>query len=171
LHAASSSQVIGRFLTLFSDNEHHRIWHDLSQYLIAIVAQRFAFSKSGKRILACEAMMNNHFISTLITKGETEKIKAVMGDMDNQSQTFDKVLYDLVNKKAITQEEALRVADSRINLSLMIRSGDDSLYKSEYTPDTASPEDTARQQRLIKQAKERKNKKARQSQPKVYKHK
>jgi hypothetical protein len=65
----------------------------------------------------------------------------------------------------------LEETDSRINLSLMIRSGDDSLYKSEYTPDAASTEDTTRQQRLIDLAKERKNKKAQQPQSKLYKHK
>lgn len=166
LHANNAPQAIDRFLNLFDQSEQLRIRHDLSQYLVAIVAQRIAFSTSGNRILVSEVMMNNHFISTLIIKGETEKIKAVMGEMDNESQTFDKVLSDLVNKKAITREEALRVADSRINLSLMMNSGDDSLYKGEYTPEVVAPEDTARQQRLIDLARERKNKRAQQRQSK-----
>ncbi len=163
LHANNSAQAIDRFLNLFPLNEHHRIKHDLSQYLVAIIAQRFAFSESGSRVLVSEIMLNNHFVSTLIAKGETEKIKAVMGEMDNESQTFDKVLCELVSKKTISREEALRVADSRINLSLMMQSGDDTLYSSDYSPEEATPEDAARKQRLIDMAKERKNKKAKRS--------
>ncbi len=160
LHANNTPQAIDRFLNLFPLNEHHRIRHDLSQYLVAIIAQRFAFSEAGGRVLVSEIMLNNHFISTLIAKGETEKIRAVMGEMDNESQTFDKVLCELVNKKIIRREEALRVADSRINLSLMMQSGDDTLYDSDYDPEEATPEDAARKQRLIDMAKKRKEKKA-----------
>ncbi len=160
LHANNTPQAIDRFLNLFPLNEHHRIRHDLSQYLVAIIAQRFAFSEAGSRVLVSEIMLNNHFISTLIAKGETEKIRAVMGEMDNESQTFDKVLCELVNKKIIRREEALRVADSRINLSLMMQSGDDTLYDSDYDPEEATPEDAARKQRLIDMAKKRKEKKA-----------
>ena len=108
-------------------------------------------------------MMNSHYISTLIIKGETEKIKTVMGEMDNESHTFDKVLCDLVGQNTITREEALKTADSRINLSLMLQSGDDNLYpQNEYVQEEISPEDNARKQRLIDMTRERKNKKTRQ---------
>jgi twitching motility protein PilU len=165
LHANNTTQAIDRFLNLFSETEQRWVRHDLSQYLVAIIAQRFAFSKSGNRILVSEVMMNNHFISTLIIKGETEKIKAVMGEMDNQSQTFDKVLCDLVNKNAISREEALRVADSRINLSLMLTSGDDNLYdESDFSQDKATREEIDGKQHRIDMARERKNKRAAQKQ-------
>jgi twitching motility protein PilU len=47
-----------------------------------------------------------------------------MKDNDDGSQTFDQALYGLFIEQKVTKEEALKHADSKDNLSLMMRFGD-----------------------------------------------
>ena len=55
-------------------------------------------------------------------RGDIHEIKDVMEKSENLGmQTFDQALYQLYKNGRITQEEALRNADSRNNLSLRIR--------------------------------------------------
>jgi twitching motility protein PilU len=135
MHANNTTQAIDRFLNLFPESEHRRIRHDLSQHLLVIVAQRFANSqKDGQPLLVSEVMMNNHFVASLIEKGELAKVKSAMSESDNSSQTFDDVLNKLVSDKKISRDEALRVADSRINLSLALESDQGNILGAGYDP-------------------------------------
>ncbi|MGH1486137.1 MAG: PilT/PilU family type 4a pilus ATPase [Cellvibrionaceae bacterium] len=134
MHANNATQAIDRFLNLFSESEHQRIRHDLSQHLLVIVAQRFANSVKNHRILVSEVMMNNHFIASLIEKGEMSKVKTAMSESDNDSQIFDDVLNKLVSDKKISRDEALRIADSKINLSLALESEDSNILGVDYEP-------------------------------------
>jgi twitching motility protein PilU len=73
-------------------------------------------------VAATEVLINIPYISDLIQKGKTEEIKEVMGDnTDIGMGTFDQSLYKLFNAGRISEEDALRNADSRNDLSLRIR--------------------------------------------------
>ncbi|GLS25220.1 PilT/PilU family type 4a pilus ATPase [Marinibactrum halimedae] len=127
LHANSASQALDRVQNLFPQSAHKRIRQDLAGMLVAIISQRMVFTHSGQRVMVPEIMMNTPYIADLIEKGETGKIKDAMSESDDDCQTFDDALIKLFEAGKISREEALRMADSKINLSVRL-SADNSGY-------------------------------------------
>ena len=122
LHANNANQAIDRILNFFPQSAHHQILMDLSLHLKSIVSQRLAIGVDGNRVPAVEIMINTPYISELIQKGKIDKIKEAMGQTpDKIDQTFDDALFQLYRQGRIDEQEALRLADSRNNLSLKIR--------------------------------------------------
>jgi twitching motility protein PilU len=121
LHANNANQALDRILNFFPETAHSQILMDLSLHLKAIVAQRLCHGIDGKRVAAVEMMTNTPYISDLIQKGKIDVIKEAMTQSKDVQQTFDDALYELTTEHKITQEEALRHADSRNNLSLKFR--------------------------------------------------
>lgn len=121
LHANNANQALDRILNFFPETAHSQILMDLSLHLKAIVAQRLCHGIDGKRVAAVEIMTNTPYISDLIQKGKIDVIKEAMTQSKDVQQTFDDALYELTTEHKITQEEALRHADSRNNLSLKFR--------------------------------------------------
>jgi len=122
LHANNAYQAMDRILNFFPEMAHRQVLQDLSLHLKAIVSQRLAIGKDGKRIAAVEVMLNTPYIADLIDKGRIEKIRDAMTKAELRGcQTFDSALFQLVLDGKITESEALRHADSRNNLSLKLR--------------------------------------------------
>jgi twitching motility protein PilU len=121
LHANNANQTLDRILNFFPETAHSQILMDLSLHLKAIVAQRLCHGIDGKRVAAVEMMTNTPYISDLIQKGKIDVIKEAMTQSKDVQQTFDEALYELTVEQKISQEEALRHADSRNNLSLKFR--------------------------------------------------
>lgn len=125
LHANNARQAIDRVVNLFPQNLHKQIRSDLAEHLKAIVCQRLPIGINGQRIPAVEIMMCTPYVQELIREGDIDTIQeAMVKDNDDGSQTFDQALYGLFIAKKITQEEALKHADSKENLKLMMRFGD-----------------------------------------------
>lgn len=124
LHANNSRQALDRIVNLFPQELHKQIRSDLSEHLKAIICQRLPVTVDGNRIPAVEIMMCTPYIQELIKEGEIDKIQEVMlKDNDDGSQTFDQALYGLFIGQKITEAEALKHADSKDNLKLMMRFG------------------------------------------------
>ncbi len=122
LHANNANQALNRILDFFPETAHQQILMDLSQHLLGIVSQRLACRRDGGRVPAVEIMLNTPLIRDLIQKAKFDKIKdAIVQGKGQNGQTFDDALYDLSNAGKITEQEALRLADSRNNLSLRFR--------------------------------------------------
>lgn len=121
LHANNANQALDRILNFFPETAHSQTLMDLSLHLKAIVAQRLCHGINGKRVAAVEMMTNTPYISDLIQKGKIDVIKEAMTQSKDVQQTFDEALYELTTTQQISQEEALRHADSRNNLSLKFR--------------------------------------------------
>ncbi|WP_390591427.1 PilT/PilU family type 4a pilus ATPase [Simiduia litorea] len=135
MHANNANQALDRFLNFFPVSEQFRIRQDLAQHLLGIISQRVAIDPEGGRVTPVEMMMNTPFIAGLIEKGETEKIKDAMGSGDSTNcQTFDDSLYQLINADKITKAEGMRIADSRINLALRFKMGDNKNDNHYLTP-------------------------------------
>jgi twitching motility protein PilU len=126
LHANNSSQTMDRIVNFFPESAHRQLLMDLSLYLRAIISQRLIVGVDSKRVAAVEVLLNTPYISELIHKGDLHAIKDAMEESNEQGIiTFDQSLNELYKAGKITEEEALRNADSRNNLSLKIRmSGD-----------------------------------------------
>ena len=125
LHANNANQAIDRILHFFPEDMHSQVFMDLSLNLRGIVAQQLIKRADGKgRYAAVEILLNTPLASDLIRKGDVHKLKELMKQSREQGmQTFDQHLYDLYKDNKITYEDALRSADSKNEVRLMIKLG------------------------------------------------
>lgn len=124
VHANNARQAIDRVVNSFPQDLHQQVRNDLSEHLKAVVCQRLPVAIEGGRVPAVEIMMCTPYVQELIREGEIDKIQEVMlQDNDDGSQTFDQALYGLFIANQITEDEALKHADSKDNLKLMMRFG------------------------------------------------
>jgi twitching motility protein PilU len=123
LHANNSNQALERIINFFPEAAHKQILMDLSLHLNAIISQRLCIGVDRQRVAVMELMFNTGHVSDLIAKGELGQIKEAMSRSKAMvHKTFDQALYELYEQGKISEDEALRQADSRNNLSLQIRS-------------------------------------------------
>jgi len=122
LHANNAYNACQRILGFYDEAAHPQVLQDLSMRLKAIVSQRLTIGKDNKRVAAVEIMLNTPFIAELLRDGQIDKLKdAMVQARESGCVTFDDALFDLVGAGRITQNEALRHADSRTNLSLRFK--------------------------------------------------
>src|SRR5690625_4304157 len=123
LHANNANQALDRIQHFFPAERHGQLWMDLALNLKAMVAQQLIPLARGEgRRIAVEVLLNTPLVADLIRKGEVQTIKEVMGRSREQGmQTFDQALLELYLDGLISYEEALRHADSKNDLRLMIK--------------------------------------------------
>ncbi|MEM8767715.1 MAG: PilT/PilU family type 4a pilus ATPase [Pseudomonadota bacterium] len=122
LHANNAYNACQRILSFYDEAAHPQVLQDLSMRLKAIVSQRLTIGRDGKRVAAVEVMLNTPFIAELLRDGQIDKLKdAMVQARESGCVTFDDALFDLVQSGRITQNEALRHADSKTNLSLRFK--------------------------------------------------
>jgi twitching motility protein PilU len=123
LHAINANQAVERFINFFPPEVHPQIYLQLALNVRGIVSQRLVPRASGEgRVAAIEVMLNSPRVSDLIAKGEIAGLKAAIEhNVQDGSQSFDQALFELYRRKEITQEEALRQADSANNLRIRIK--------------------------------------------------
>ena len=124
LHANNANQALERIMNFFPIERHEQIYQQLSLNLRAIVSQRLARTKDGKRRAVVEILLNKPRIADLIIKGEVGLIKEAMEQLSNDGlQTFDQALFNLYKDGVITFEEAMINSDSANNLKLKMKVG------------------------------------------------
>lgn len=122
LHANNANQTLDRIINFFPDSAHHQLLQDLSLNLRAVISQRLLHGLDGKRVPAVEIMLKSPYISDLIEKGEVSLLKdAIEKSTESGMQTFDQSLFELYAAGKISEEEALKNADSHHNLALKFR--------------------------------------------------
>jgi twitching motility protein PilU len=121
LHANNADQAIERILTFFPADRHHDVLMQLSLNLRAVVSQRLVPTIQGGRAAALEILLDTPRIKDLVKRGEIHVIKDAMEQSAADGcQTFDAALYALCAAGRITDEDALRNADSPNNLRLRL---------------------------------------------------
>jgi len=123
LHANSTNQALDRIINFFPEDRRQQLLMDLSLNLKAIVSLRLIPREGAKgRIPAVELLLTSPYIADLIQKGEVHEIKEQMKKSKALGmQTFDHALIDLYERHEISQEDALRFADSKGEVQLAIR--------------------------------------------------
>lgn len=122
LHANNAKHAYQRIINFFPEAAHKQLLADLSTYLKAILSQRLAIGRDGKRVAAVEVMLNTPYIAELLREGQMEKLNdAMVQGRESGCQLFDDALFDLVDGERISQNEALRHADSATNLKLRFK--------------------------------------------------
>ena len=127
LHANNANQAIDRILHFFPDEMHDQVLMDLSLNLKGIVAQQLIKRSDGKgRYPAVEVFLNTPLAKDYIRKGEVHKLKELMKNSKEEGmQTFDMALYDLYKAHKISYDDAINSADSKNDLRLVIKLGDE----------------------------------------------
>ncbi|GAB3273830.1 PilT/PilU family type 4a pilus ATPase [Parahaliea aestuarii] len=122
LHANNANQALDRIINFFPEERRAQLLMDLSLNLQAFVSQRLIPTVDGKRCAAIEILLGTPMVADLILKGQIEGIKEVMEKSENIGmKTFDAALLELYVGGLISEEEALRNADSPNNVRLKIK--------------------------------------------------
>ncbi len=122
LHANNANQALDRIINFFPDDRRAQLLMDLSTNIQAFVSQRLIPTVDGKRCAAIEIMLGTPMIAELILRGEFEGLKEIMEkSQDIGMKTFDNSLFELYQEGLISEEEALKNADSPNNVRLKIK--------------------------------------------------
>jgi twitching motility protein PilU len=126
LHANNANQALDRIINFFPEERRSQLLMDLSLNLKAVISQRLIPTVDGQgRRAAIEVLINTPLMADLILKGEIHEIKNLMKKSgEHDMKTFDQALYELFKEGAITEEEALRNADSPNEVRMLIKLGD-----------------------------------------------
>lgn len=122
IHANNASQTIERVLNFFPEDRHTQILLNLSLNLQATLSQRLVPTVDGKRVLALEVMLNRGLIRQHIEQGKIRQLREMIerGSSDGM-HTFDQHLFELYERKLISEEVALAESDSPANLRLLFQ--------------------------------------------------
>jgi len=122
LHANNANQALDRIINFFPEERKAQLLADLGNNIRAIVSQRLIPTVEGKRCAAIEILLGSHTIKQMIQQDKLSDIKEAMLKSENQGmKTFDSALYELAQTGRISQEEALKNADSANNLRLRFK--------------------------------------------------
>lgn len=122
LHANNANQALDRIINFFPEERRPQLLNDLGNNLKAFVSQRLVRTSDGKRRAAVEVLLGTSTISDLIKRGDFSSIKEIMEKSKALGmQTFDQALFDLVVERAISEDEAIKNADSANNLRLKLK--------------------------------------------------
>jgi twitching motility protein PilU len=122
LHANNANQALERVLNFFPEDVHPQVRLNLALNLKSILSQRLVRTIDGGRVPAIEILINTPRIADLIDKWEIGEIKEAMAGGKNYGmQTFDQHLLTLWKQGTISEDEALKNADSVNDLRLRMK--------------------------------------------------
>jgi twitching motility protein PilU len=122
LHATNANQALDRIINMFPEEKREQLLQTLGNNLKACVSQRLVRTVDGQRRAAVEILLGTPTIADLIRRGQFEELKPMMEKTSELGmQTFDAALFALVAEGAISEQEALKNADSVNNLKLRIK--------------------------------------------------
>jgi len=122
LHANNANQALDRIINFFPEERRDQLLLDLSLNLQGFVSQRLIPNLAGGRSAAIEILLGTPMVKDLIAKGAVGDIKEIMEkSTEHGMQTFDQALLALAQAGKISQEEAIRNADSANNLRLKFK--------------------------------------------------
>lgn len=126
LHTNSCIATINRIIDAFPGNQQLQVRAQLSMALQAVVSQILLPAKDGGRALAMEVMITTLAIKALISEGKINQIYSSIqtGQADSHMQTMNQSMLQLVKKRTITKETALKKSQNPQELQeLLIKSG------------------------------------------------
>lgn len=123
IHTNSASQTIDRIIDVFPSHQQNQIRIQLSLVLKAIVSQRLIPTITNeKRIPACEILINNSAIASIIRDGKTHLIDNVIQTSSSEGMILlETYLYNLYTQGKISKETALTYAIRPKEMTKMIK--------------------------------------------------
>ncbi len=124
IHGNNIKQAMDRVRNMFPSEYRSQVMSELSTIIKGIVAQRLLRNQKGIRVPALEIMVGSPEVAEIIQYNKMDELRKVIEkSKDDGMQTFDQALYKLWKEKEITREDALHFAESRTDLSLKMRLG------------------------------------------------
>ena len=122
LHSNNADQTIERILNFFPEAAHKNVLMNLALNLKAVISQRLVIGLDGRRLPACEVLINTPMIRDLLRRGQVHELKQAMEEsLEAGMESFDQCLFRLYKEGKIEKESALNAADSRDGLALKFR--------------------------------------------------
>lgn len=122
IHANNAYQAIERILNFFDQVHVPQVRLNLALNIRAIISQRLVPAVNGGRVLAYEVMLNEGYVKELILRGETSKIREVIGQNNAIGMvTFDQTLLRLYKEGVISEQTAMAEADMPVDMDLQIK--------------------------------------------------
>lgn len=112
LHTNSAAQTPDRIIDVFPKNQQDQVRQQLANVLSGVISQRLIQKANGPgRVVACEIMVANSAIRSLIREDKTHQLQTIIQTGASEGMiTLDKVLADYVSRGVITLDEALKWA-------------------------------------------------------------
>ncbi|PIP21917.1 MAG: type IV pili twitching motility protein PilT [Candidatus Nealsonbacteria bacterium CG23_combo_of_CG06-09_8_20_14_all_40_13] len=108
LHTNNASQTTDRIIDVFPPYQQQQVRMQLANVLLGVVSQRLIPKVNGGRVAACEIMIANSAVRSLIREGKTHQLPNIIQTSASEGMiSLDKVLAELVNKGDITIDDAL----------------------------------------------------------------
>ncbi len=107
LHTNNAAQTIDRIIDMFPAEQQAQVRVQLAGSLAGIFSQRLVPRISGGLIPACELLINNNAVSTLIRDARTHEIDTVIQTSSQEGMIdMDRSLADLMKRGEVTIEHA-----------------------------------------------------------------
>lgn len=122
LHTNSAAQSVDRIVDVFPAEQQPRIRTQLASILQAICSQRLVPAIGGGRIAACEILVANTAVRSIIREGKTHQLDtAIQTGVNEGMQTMDRTLAKLVHQGTITFDNALEYAVDPVEFKRLAR--------------------------------------------------
>ena len=123
LHANNATQTVERILQFFPEDMQAAVLAQLSMNVRAIIAQRLIPGlEGGKRVVACEVLINNARMQELMRAGHLVQMKRELDQfLPEGMQSFDTSLLELYRSGRISAEEAMRNSDNSNDMRLKLK--------------------------------------------------
>ena len=124
LHTTDAAQTVDRIVDVFPHGQQRQIRLQLSQVIEAIISQALLPRIGEGRIAAFEIMLASTAVRNLIREEKTFELPNIMQlSSKDGMQTLDQASADLVRRKLVTIEEAMRTSSDpgRLKKQLLIQ--------------------------------------------------
>ncbi|HEX2577889.1 MAG TPA: PilT/PilU family type 4a pilus ATPase [Aquihabitans sp.] len=122
LHTQDAAQTVDRIIDVFPGDQQGQVRIQLANSLVGVSTQQLLPTADGRsRAVACEVMIANTAIRSLIRDGKVHQIHNAMASGKRVGmQSMDESLADLVRRGVVAPEQALRRAKNPDDLARMI---------------------------------------------------
>lgn len=122
LHTNSAAQSVDRIIDVFPAEQQQQIRMQLASVLMAVCSQRLVPAIGGGRIAACEILVANTAVRSIIREGKTHQLDTTIQTGVNEGmQTMDRTLAKLVHQGTITYDHALEYAVDPVEFKRLAR--------------------------------------------------
>jgi twitching motility protein PilT len=115
MHTSDAATTLNRLLDVFPPSQQMQIRATVSESLRGIVCQRLLAATNGGLVLACEILINNVAIASLIRDGKTTGLRNTMetGLKDGMC-LMDNVIFTLWQEQKVAKELAIASISNRV---------------------------------------------------------
>ena len=122
LHTNSAAQSVDRIIDVFPAEQQQQIRMQLASVLMAVCSQRLIPAIGGGRIAACEILVANTAVRSIIREGKTHQLDtAIQTGVNEGMQTMDRTLAKMVQQGTITFDHALEYAVDPVEFKRLAR--------------------------------------------------